>query len=256
MSTTRLISAGFLFSLLSLASCGSVQVPYQMPEAGPRSDSSAASLPADLISGVDSREETGVAAGWTTDSESGELLDLDAVPAPYYKKASGGSKVNLAFLLGARSRDSNDWGVLDDQVSAGVEFSFVPKYFPIGVEVGLLYAFTSDTVGGIDLDGTTTELYFGPRFEWSIPEGTLKFFVGGGASLIRSDVDQIVGSLSQSFDDTTFGGYIHGGLELMLSKSFGIGFDLRGVFSEDATLNGVDLSPNYYQGALLFGLHF
>ena len=254
MTTSRLTQAGLLFSLLTLVSCGTVQVPYEVPsdDASMRSETliqatcttpatpSTVMTPAEVVS--------------TMDTETGEIVE--PLPEPYFKKATGGSKSSLGILIGARARDSDDWGVLDNQASVGAEFAFLPKYFPVGVEVGLLYAWTSESVAGSDVESTTTELYFGPRFEWSIPEGTLKFYVGGGASLIRSDVDQIIGSAKQSFDDTTFGGYLHGGLELMLGETFGIGFDLRGVYSGDASFNGIDANPTYYQGAVRFGLHF
>lgn len=247
MSTPRLISAAAFFSILTLASCASVQVPYQTVD--PIPDQS-------QVTGTQATTTELGAARFAMNYETGARVDYGYNPEPYRKRATGGSKVNLGILFGARGRDSTDWGQLDNQIGGGVEFSFVPKYFPIGVEIGLLYATTSETVSGIDLDSTTAELYFGPRYEWSIPEGTLKFFVGGGASLIRNDADAIIGSAKQGFDDTTFGGYVHGGLELLLSKTVGIGFDLRGVWSGDASINNVDLNPSYYQGAVLLGLHF
>jgi Outer membrane protein beta-barrel domain len=256
MTTSRLISAGVLFSFLTFASCSSVQVPYDMPSDDPSQRSETLIHDAYSTDEASFTETTPTDTRTVADNETGEFLDLEPMPEPYFKKATGGSKVNLGLLIGARTRDSDDWSVLDDQAALGVEFSFIPKYFPIGVEVGILYAFTSENVGGFDVESTTAELYFGPRFEWSIPEGTLKFYAGGGASLIREDVEQIIGAAKQSFDDTTFGLYLHGGLELMLSKTFGVGFDLRGVWSEDATLNGINANPSYYQGAVLLGLHF
>ena len=254
MTTSRLLSAGLLFSLITLTSCATVEVPYQVASEEQAMSNERLTDEASGMQPVAIAEPEATGTRMTLDAETGEMME--PLPEPLYKKATGGSKVNLGILLGARARDSDDWGTLDNQVAVGAEFSFVPKYFPIGVEVGMLYAFTRETVSGFDVDSSTVELYFGPRFEWSIPEGTLKMYVGGGASLIRSDIDSIVGSAKQSFDDTTFGGYLHGGLELMLSKNFGIGFDLRGVYSGDATFNGVDVNPTYYQGAILLGLHF
>ncbi|MEZ5988291.1 MAG: outer membrane beta-barrel protein [Planctomycetota bacterium] len=264
-----------LAGLAALASCGSIRIPHEVsvtdapaaPEAvavqvaaaTPSETSALAPVPLGL-------ELRGLGLG--IDPETGyEWSEADwrewSEPAAFRQSKSKRS-VNLGVLLGARAMsDDQDWqSNLDQQLMAGAEASFMLKHMPIGIELGVLTSFTSEDVqaGSITLDTDVRlyEFFAGGRVEFGIPEGGFVFFAGAGVNAIMTYVEarETVTNVTTDDNDTTLGGYLHGGMEIMVSDNVGIGFDLRAAFADKASLFNSEADPSYYQGALLIGFHF
>jgi len=174
------------------------------------------------------------------------------------RKSSAGASSSLALLLGGRILDNTDWAPLDDQYMAGIEFASIPKYFPLGIEVGYQGSYQSQDAdnGSVreTLHGGQHEVYIGPRFGISDPGWGL--WAGLGFSVIYNHAEAFVAGAKKDGSDTVFGGYAHVGVEYKLAKSFGIGLDARGMYGQDATFLGQDHKTTYLQMALLFAFHF
>jgi hypothetical protein len=152
----------------------------------------------------------------------------------------------FTIYLGQRSLDSTDWSPVDDQPTLGIEFSQESTGSAIGWEVGL--AGSSDESG--PLKGSTGEIYGGVRK--SFGSDTVRPYLGGGLSFINAKAE--VGSASD--DDSSLAGYVHGGLQFLVSRTFEIGLDLRVLFGSDLEIAGVNTDADYGQAALTFGWRF
>jgi hypothetical protein len=152
----------------------------------------------------------------------------------------------FTIYLGQRSLDSTDWSPVDDQPTLGIEFSQESTGSAIGWEVGL--AGSSDESG--PLKGSTGEIYGGVRK--SFGSDTVRPYLGGGLSFINAKAE--VGSASD--DDSSLAGYVHGGLQFLVSRTFEIGLDLRVLFGSDLEIAGVSTDADYGQAALTFGWRF
>lgn len=152
----------------------------------------------------------------------------------------------FSLYLGQRSLDSTDWSPVEDQATFGIEFSQESTGSAIGWEVGL--AGSSDDSGSIT--GSTGELYGGVRK--SFGSDTVRPYVGGGLSFINATAE--VGSASE--DDSSLAGYVHGGLQFLVSQTFAIGLDIRLLFGSSLTIAGFDTDADYGQAALTVGWRF
>ncbi len=225
MKTPILLS---LLSLLAHCSCTTTRIPYDAPTMG------------------------------SPEREPSRSRDASELSPMKKRQSSAGANSAIALLLGGRVLDNDDWSPLDDQLAAGLEFSSIPKYFPVGIELGYLGSYQSEDASNGSLTetlhGGQHEVYLGPRFGFQDPAWSL--WAGLGFSVIYNQMEGFVGGSKQKGDDTVFGGYGHVGIEYKISKSFGVGLDARGMYGQEASILGQDRKTTYLQMALLFAFHF
>jgi hypothetical protein len=157
----------------------------------------------------------------------------------------------FSIYIGQRNLDDDDYDPVDKQTTLGLEFAHEPAGSAIGWEVGLMGSGQDDEISGVDVEGRTGEIYGGIRKTFG--QGSIRPFVGGGISFIRSKVH--VDGLG-SEDDTSPAGYFHGGVLFLASETFALGLDLRVLFGSDLDLGGFDTDADYAQLALFLGVGF
>jgi hypothetical protein len=152
----------------------------------------------------------------------------------------------FAIYLGERNLGEDDWAPVEEQGMLGFEYSQDGSSKAIGWEIGL--AGSGDDSG--PFSGATGEIYGGLRA--SFGSSTVRPYIGGGLSFIGVEVDV----LGADEDDNSLAGYVHGGVEFLVSPTFFIGLDLRVLFGSEIDIGGVEGDADYGQGALTFGWRF
>lgn len=163
---------------------------------------------------------------------------------------AGQPRSQLAFYLGSRSFDQDLWSPVEDQGVFMFEYSHQDGPDAFGWEVGAGFSGDDDDFGGFAMEARTGEVYGGIRKTFG--SETVRPYLGGGLSLIRAELD--VGGADDS--DTSAAAYLHGGVQFLVSPTFFLGIDIRGVFGSSIDLGGVDGDADYGQGALTFGWRF
>jgi opacity protein-like surface antigen len=157
----------------------------------------------------------------------------------------------ISLYLGQRHLDEDDYEPVDGQGTIGFEYVREPAGSPLGFEVGLMASGDDDDIAGLDIEGRTGEIYGGLRKTFG--SDVVRPYVGLGVAVINSEVE--VEGVAKD-DDSSFAGYVHGGLTVDVSSSFAIGLDLRFLFGSDMTIAGVDTDADYGQLALVFAFAF
>ncbi len=164
--------------------------------------------------------------------------------------SSSEPQTQMAIYLGGRSFDTGLWSAVDEQRAFQIEYSHQASPEDIGWEVGCGGSRDDGTILGADVRGRTGEVYGGVRKTFG--SETVRPYLGGGLSIIRAEYE--VGSASDK--DTSAAGYVHGGVEFLVSPTFFVGLDLRGLFGSQISIAGVDGDADYTQAALTFGWRF
>jgi hypothetical protein len=157
----------------------------------------------------------------------------------------------ISLYLGQRDLDHHDYDPVDDQGTAGLEYVREPSGTPLGFEAGVMGSRDSEHEAGFDIKGKTGEVYAG--LHKSFGHDVVRGYVGAGVSYINSKVE--VEGIGDD-DDSSFAGYVHGGLTADLTTSLYLGLDLRFLFGSSMTIGGVDTDADYGQLALLLGFAF
>ena len=156
----------------------------------------------------------------------------------------------MAIYLGARSLDQDLWSPVEDEGVFGFEYSHQDSPESFGWEVGLQGSRDEGTILGTHVEGRTGEVYGGMRKSFGTE--TVRPYIGAGLSIIRAEMD--VGSADDS--DTSAAGYVHAGVDFLLSPTFFVGIDIRGLFGSSIDIAGVNGDSDYGQGAFTFGWRF
>ncbi len=186
-------------------------------------------------------------------------LPQGAVPrdAASSNSTQGGWQGNANVLIGGRQMDDElNWEPLEDQFALGVELDFRPEDFPLGFEVGLQGSITADEILGVTVTASVVELYFGPRVTLDLGQSGFHPYFGAGVTLLAAELEAESGGFRVSDDDSTAGGYAHGGVYYRTQSNFNIGLDVRHVTNTDINLFGGDGDADYFQVALLLGGSF
>jgi opacity protein-like surface antigen len=178
------------------------------------------------------------------------LASCSAV-APAQQNVGVGRDNRVSIYLGQRSLDEDDWEPIDDQAMLGFEYVREQSGAPIGFEIGLMFSGDEDDILGTDIEGATAEIYGGVRKTFG--SDVVRPYIGGGLSLVSARVD--IEGLGDD-DDTTFGGYLHGGVGFQVSDLIVLGLDLRFLFGSDFDIGGLDVGSEYMQAALFLGFAF
>jgi opacity protein-like surface antigen len=156
----------------------------------------------------------------------------------------------LAIYLGARGLDQGLWSPVEDQGVFGFEYAHQDSPEGFGWEVGLTGSGDEGKFAGLDVRGRTGEVYGGVRKFFGTD--TVRPYLGGGLSAIRAELD--VGGSDDS--DTSLAAYLHAGVEFLISPTFFLGIDIRGLFGSSIDIGGVNGDADYGQGAFTFGWRF
>jgi hypothetical protein len=143
------------------------------------------------------------------------------------------------FVLGQKMLDEDDWkdpgtgADLSDQPEFGVCSTFGKEGWPVQIALDLTASVDDVTLGGIEVEGSTSELAAGIRKIWK--KNKARPFFGGGLAMVNGEFD--IGGFS--FDDDAVGYWIDGGVFWRLGRRFNLGIEAR--FSRaEITLFGVD----------------
>jgi opacity protein-like surface antigen len=173
----------------------------------------------------------------------------------------GASKLEL--YLGGRSFDHDDWHPVEDQGMVGLEFVHEGRDAPVGFEVAVFaseddeHAFHIPSGHTVELRGETEEFSIGLRKTFSLEEGPVHPYVGGGLSGIHAEFKGVTASGSSTTDeDGSAGLYLHTGIDFDLGPNFLMGFNLRFLTLTDIRLFGVSGTADYAQFAIVFGFRF
>jgi hypothetical protein len=166
------------------------------------------------------------------------------------------AEANINFLLGAKYLDENDWGDASEQGAFGIQTTFGPSDWPVGIAIDAFGSAWHDEVHlfsediSLDLVRVTAELDVGVRRIWKA--GKARPFIGGGLAIISASSEQAIGSLSVENDDSTPGVWLDGGIFWRLGKRFNIGMDAR-LARAEVQLFGQDVQAGGFTFGLLLG---
>lgn len=156
----------------------------------------------------------------------------------------------LALLAGVREL-GDDYEPVEVQTMLGLEYAHEAPGALVGFEAGIAGSASEDEQAGVDVEGSTLELYAGVRKTFG--DDQVRPYVGLGAALIRTAIDPDDGPVD---DGGSLAGYAHGGAELWLGPNWFAGLDLRFVFASDIEYVARDTDGDYGQLALFVGFGF
>ena len=171
---------------------------------------------------------------------------MSLVPAAACLTPDGGD-VRIAGLGGVRTFDADEIDdVYDDFASYGATAATVAGGF--GLEATWLRSEESASEGAIDADATVDEYSAGLRQEFFADDFGLRPFVSAGTVFAEADSDTDLGDDS----DSTWGGYVSGGVDFQLPFGLFIGAAVRYVFLTDLELfdESTDIDGLTYLGRL------
>lgn len=177
-------------------------------------------------------------------------LALLCVPAAGCLAADGGD-LRIAGLGGVRTFDAGEIDeVYGDSTAYGVTAAALAGGF--GIESTWLRAAESTREGGVDADLTVDEFSAGLRQEFFADDFGLRPFVAAGALYANVDSDTDLGDDS----DTTFGGYVSGGVDFQLPFGLFVGAAVHYVFLTELQLSdeSTDIDGLTYLGRLGWAL--
>lgn len=145
-----------------------------------------------------------------------------------------------AVLVGQRRLDEDVWEPLDQQFMAAIEVSRVNAYSGNGYEFGLIGSYDDqDVLSDADVDMLVLDLFAGFRVQK--PQGTIRPFIAFGGAITYVDVGADLGFASGSEQTATFGGYVHGGINLEIARDLDLVFEVRQRVGQDADFNGTEV---------------
>jgi len=158
----------------------------------------------------------------------------------------------FSVSLGQRhfTDDDNFWNPNEDQNLLGFEYAAEGSPQGVGWEVGFIGSNDESSLAGVKWTGRSGEIYGGLRK--SFGEDSVRPYIGGGLSVIHAKWK------ASGFDDqdSSLAGYVHGGVDFLVSPTFFIGLDLRALFWSDVDLGPLHGDADYNQAALRFGWRF
>jgi hypothetical protein len=193
----------------------------------------------------------------------GALASCEAAPIAMQRpprEPLPSSKID--FYLGGRSFDHNDWHPVEDQGMLGIEFVHEGRDSPVGFEMAFFaseddeHGFTIPNGNPVEARGRTEEFSMGLRKSFSLEEGPVHPYVGGGLSGIHAEQRLETAGVTTSDEDGSPGLYLHTGIDFDMGPSFLLGFDLRFLTLTHVHLLGVSENADYVQFAIVLGVRF
>lgn len=166
------------------------------------------------------------------------------------------AEANINFLLGAKYLDSDDWENADSHGAFGIQTTFGPNDWPVGIAIDAYGSATTqdevilDPSFAVGRTHSTFELGVGVRKIWK--SGKVRPFVGGGLASINANRDVFIGAVSLSKSDTGPGVWFDGGVFWRLGKQFNIGLNAR-ISRGEITIENEDIQAGGFTLGLLLG---
>lgn len=161
---------------------------------------------------------------------------------------------HLALYYGERELDEDDFEPVDELDTYGLAFSWVPESGGLGGEVGVFLSSADESVGGVDLDVETIELFGGVRHTFG--GEALRPYLAGGISFLQADVEGSVGPFEVEEDDDTFGLYVSAGLLAFVTPEVTLGAEYRLLLGTDVEFFEEEGDADYGQLAVTLGVGF
>ncbi len=173
------------------------------------------------------------------------------------QESAGADLSSLNVLLGRRQLDEDDWAPIDEPGVLGLEYANERAGSAVGFEIGFSLAAAEEDefvsgIGNVEFTNSFFEIYGGMRKTFFVDAG-VRPYIGAGLAVISAALEAESGGASVDDDETTFGGYAHGGVEFRITDNFRLGLDLRAVFGTDLELFDVSGDADYTQLALVAG---
>ena len=163
-----------------------------------------------------------------------------------------GSTHHINFYYGQRALDESDFGPADDHDAIGLEYVNEAPESVIGWEIGAFISDEEETAAGLTREVTFNEYYVGLRKTFRT-DTRLVPYIGAGVALVDVErADNGVGAAS--FDDTSEGFYVHGGVALKITDWLYAGIDARLLTGTDFELGTSDFDADYEQVSLVLGV--
>ncbi len=179
------------------------------------------------------------------------------------KEAKVRNEVAIYIMTGIRRIQSSVFDEQQTMQATGVEFAWIPKGWPIGLEIGAQWSKNKTDVllnnEPATIEGFMAELYFGPRLQGeviSLFDYPISAYLGGGATGMYVNIDRERSGIKQSDDGFAGGWYGHTGLFVPGPGSSILGFDLRWVGGSSLTLFGERSSADGFQVSILAAIEF
>lgn len=152
---------------------------------------------------------------------------------------------NANFLLGFRNFDAAEWDPIDDQPFVGFTVDIGHPSWVADILAGLYITSADETVVQTalsvpEVEFTTIELSFGLQKTWEDYFIHARPYVGGGFSVIRTEVDVDLLGITGSDEDTSLGLFLSGGYKWRIGESFNLGFEARLLLGTDIELGKND----------------
>lgn len=161
---------------------------------------------------------------------------------------------DINIFFGYKNLDEDDWDPVDQHTEFGVDFDIQPPNWPVSLAFGYLKSSDDDTFLGIDVEGETSELYFGVRKVFEA-NPVVRPFVGAGLVNVSAEFTGSRGGISVSDDDSAIGIWVGGGLYITLAEHLNLGFSM--MYSQaEVTLFDVDGEGGGLHYGVLLGYHW
>lgn len=172
------------------------------------------------------------------------ILLAVGVAAPSAARADG----DVNFFLGQKELSKDDWEPTQSQPEFGLEMSFGEKDWPVDIAVDLFSSSDDDTLFGLKVEGSTSELGVGVRKIWK--SGSTMPYIGGGLASIKGTIKSNFLGVDES--DSSLGAWFGGGVFWRLGPRFNIGVAAR-YSKATITLAGIDGEGGGLHYGLLLG---
>jgi hypothetical protein len=151
-------------------------------------------------------------------------------------------------------RSESDFPGTEDQDGFGATLDLRRSDGPLGFELGLNHTDEEDSLpGGGTFEARVTELLIGARGTWEL--GRFRPYLGGGLSLLYTELDfEPAGLPHDSDDDLDGGAYVRLGAGWVLGERLLVSAEYRRLFEELGDYGGFDL--DYDQLTLGVGFSF
>jgi hypothetical protein len=160
-----------------------------------------------------------------------------------------GSRTVFSLSLLVMARVVDDAEPADEQPGLAFELdAYDPDAF-CGFELGVSTSSDEETASGFgDFEATVSEVYLGARKTWGAGRN-LHPYAGVGLAYVKAEAEL---SGFGSADDSSLGGYAHGGVYWTLGRHFNLGVDLKALVGTDLDFGDAD----YVQGGAILGWSF
>jgi opacity protein-like surface antigen len=183
------------------------------------------------------------------------LLSLSAAQAGEAKQGNQYSG-NISVYLGKKTLDDKDWSNLDKQGSLGVISDFKKESWPFSIAVDMLVSGSTEKSGSLkDLTGSV-ETHLGVRKIYKLSNSSFQPYIGGGVSLITTNIEhENNGNTISKSDDSAAGYWVGTGMYYSVNNHFNLGVDVR-YSQADVSLFDVERKAGGVHTGITAGYHW